>query len=101
METTLQEAREHLGVETQRQWSDLAILRTTPALLGILSLITIWANTLAHHLDASVQGRCLVRKIQVDLQRCHSGGAPNFMGSFEFFNVRETSRRGGNSASAV
>jgi len=32
METTFQEARRHLGVETQRQWSDLAIRRTTPAL---------------------------------------------------------------------
>jgi hypothetical protein len=34
-------------VETQRQWSDLAILRTTPALLGLYSLITIWANTMS------------------------------------------------------
>jgi hypothetical protein len=30
METTFQEARDHLGVETQRQWSDRAIARTTP-----------------------------------------------------------------------
>jgi hypothetical protein len=48
METTFQEARTHLGVETQRQWSDLAILRTTPALLGLFSLITIWADRLFH-----------------------------------------------------
>lgn len=47
VETTFQEARAHLGVETQRQWSDLAILRTTPALLGLFSLITIWATELA------------------------------------------------------
>ena len=47
VETTFQEARAHLGVETQRQWSDLAILRTTPVLLGLFSLITIWANELA------------------------------------------------------
>jgi hypothetical protein len=46
IETTFQEVREHLGVETQRQWSDLAILRTTPALLGLYSLITIWAHEL-------------------------------------------------------
>jgi len=32
------------GVETQRQWSDRAIMRTTPALLGLFSLITLWAN---------------------------------------------------------
>ena len=43
METTFQETREHLGVETQRQWSDLAIARTTPALLGLFSLIALWA----------------------------------------------------------
>jgi hypothetical protein len=46
IETTFQEVREHLGVETQRQWSDLAILRTTPAPLGLYSLITIWAHGL-------------------------------------------------------
>jgi hypothetical protein len=44
IETTFQETREHLGVETQRQWSDRAIARTTPALLGLFSLITLWAT---------------------------------------------------------
>jgi ABC-type uncharacterized transport system permease subunit len=44
---TLQEARAHLGVETQRQWSDLAIMRTTPALLGVFSLVALWAHELA------------------------------------------------------
>src|SRR5215210_8565562 len=39
MEVTFQEARRHLGVETQRQWSELAIRRTTPALLGLFSLV--------------------------------------------------------------
>jgi hypothetical protein len=32
-------------VETQRQWSDWAIARTTPALLGLFSLVTLLANT--------------------------------------------------------
>jgi DDE superfamily endonuclease len=45
-ETTFQEARRHLGVETQRQWSDLAIARTTPVLLGLYSLVTLWAHNL-------------------------------------------------------
>src|SRR5271165_4806963 len=44
IETTFQEVREHPGVETQRQWSDLAIMRTTPALLGLYSPVTIWAE---------------------------------------------------------
>jgi hypothetical protein len=47
VEITFQEVRVHLGIETQRQWSDLAILRTTPALLGLFSLITVWADGLA------------------------------------------------------
>ncbi len=46
LEVTFEEARAHLGVETQRQWSDLAILRTTPALLGLFSLVTMLAHTL-------------------------------------------------------
>lgn len=44
LEVTFHEVRAHLGVETQRQWSDLAILRTTPALLGLFSLITLLAH---------------------------------------------------------
>ena len=44
IEVTYHEVREHLGVETQRQWSDLAILRTTPALLGLFSLVTLLAH---------------------------------------------------------
>jgi len=47
VEVTFQEARTHLGVETQRQWSDLAIARTTPALLGLFSLVTLLAHQLA------------------------------------------------------
>ena len=44
MEVTFQEARRHLGFETQRQWSELAIRRTTPALLGLFSLVTLFAH---------------------------------------------------------
>ena len=46
LEVTFQEVRTHLGVETQRQWSDLAIARTTPALLGIFSGTTLAAHGL-------------------------------------------------------
>ena len=44
LEVTFEEARRHLGVETQRQWSDLAVLRTTPALLGLFSLVALYAH---------------------------------------------------------
>ncbi len=46
LEVTFEEARAHLGIETQRQWSELAILRTTPGLLGLFSLVTLFAHEL-------------------------------------------------------
>lgn len=46
LETTFEEARAHLGLETQRQWSTLAIQRTTPLLLGLFSFITLLTNRL-------------------------------------------------------
>ena len=46
IEVTFAEVRRHLGVETQRQWSDPAIARTTPALFGLFSLIALWAHDL-------------------------------------------------------
>jgi hypothetical protein len=45
-EVTFAEVRRHLGVETQRQWSDKAIARTTPALLALFSVVTLWADEL-------------------------------------------------------
>ena len=56
LEVTHREVREHLGVETQRQWSDKAIARTTPALYGLFSLITVLAHRLAQ------QGKVLTRR---------------------------------------
>ena len=46
VEVTFEEARAHLGVETQRQWSDKAIARTTPVLFGLFSIITLLADSL-------------------------------------------------------
>jgi hypothetical protein len=47
MEVTFEEARTHLGVETQRQWSDMAIARATPVLLGLFSLVALMADHLS------------------------------------------------------
>jgi len=46
VEATFEEARAHLGVETQRQWNDLAIARTTPCLLGLFSLVVLLTERL-------------------------------------------------------
>jgi len=43
---TFEEARRHLGVATQRQWSQHAIERTRPCLLGLFSLVTLLADAL-------------------------------------------------------
>jgi len=55
LETTYAEVRAHLGVESQRQWNDQAIARTTPCLLALFSLVTLLAATLYQ------QGRLRVR----------------------------------------
>lgn len=46
VEVTFAEMRAHLGMETQRQWSEKAIARTTPALFGLFSLVTLCAREL-------------------------------------------------------
>lgn len=46
IEVTFEEVRAHLGFETQRQWSDRAIERTTPCLLGVFSLVVLMAKAL-------------------------------------------------------
>jgi len=46
VEVTFEESRRHLGIETQRQWSDKAIGRETPCLFGLFSLITMVAQEL-------------------------------------------------------
>lgn len=56
LEVTFEEVRTHLGVETQRQWNDLAIARTTPVLMALFSLVTLMVYRL------STQGQLPVRQ---------------------------------------
>src|SRR5206468_12695105 len=49
VEVTFEEGRAQLGLETQRQWSDQAIARTTPVLLSLFSLVTLLALQLSHN----------------------------------------------------
>jgi len=44
VEVAFEDVRRHLGVETQRQWSNLAIRRTTPLLMALRSLVVLWAD---------------------------------------------------------
>jgi hypothetical protein len=52
LEVTFEDGRAHLGIETQRQWSDRAIERTTPMLFGLYSLVALFGQAL--HPDGHV-----------------------------------------------
>lgn len=55
LETTFEEARAHVGLETSRQWNDRSIARTTPALLGLYSIVTLSAAHLIRDQQAPVR----------------------------------------------
>ncbi len=57
VEVTFEEVRAHLGVETQRQWNDQAIARTTPALLGLFSIVTLLAHQLHQRSTGALSAR--------------------------------------------
>ncbi len=59
---TFQERGAHLGVETQRQWSDRAIARTTPCLLALFSLVTLLAARLSPKARVAVMAAAWYRK---------------------------------------
>jgi hypothetical protein len=62
LEVTFREVRDHLGIETQRQWSDKAIARTTPCLLGLFSVVTLLATRLSRHANLQVSAAAWYRK---------------------------------------
>ena len=49
-------------METQRQWSDLAIARTTPCLLGLFSLVTLLGKQLAPQARRAIATSAWYRK---------------------------------------
>jgi hypothetical protein len=62
IETTFEESRAHLGIETQRQWSDLAIERTTPLLLGLYSLVVLAGEHLQREAPLPIEQTAWYRK---------------------------------------
>jgi len=54
IEILFEEARAHLGMETQRQWSDKAIMRSTPLIFALFSIICLIALKLRETVDLSV-----------------------------------------------
>ena len=70
VEVTFDEARAHLGVETQRQWSDKAIARTTPVLLGLFSLVTLLALRLRPSGRIPVEATAWYHKTEATFADC-------------------------------
>ena len=64
-EVTHREVREYLGVETQRQWSDLAIARTTPVLFGLYSLVLLMADAINKLSPLHAEGTAWYQKEEV------------------------------------
>lgn len=61
-EVTFQEVRTHLGVETQRQWSELAVKRETPLLLGMYSMVVLMGQCLTSGQEHPVRQAAWYRK---------------------------------------
>jgi hypothetical protein len=72
LEVTFEESRAHLGVETQRQWSDLAIARETPCLLGLYSLVAALGSAL-HRERSSVRNITILQRYLARRQRLRVG----------------------------
>jgi hypothetical protein len=70
VEVTFEEARAHLGFETQRQWSEKAITRTTPVLLGLFSLVTLLARRLSQSMPIPVSTTAWYHKVEPTFADC-------------------------------
>jgi DDE superfamily endonuclease len=77
VEVTFAEVRAHLGVETQRQWADQAIIRATPCLLALFSIVTLLAERLVRDGKLPVRTEAWYGKEQATFSdtlaavRCH------------------------------
>jgi hypothetical protein len=85
LEVTFQEVRTHLGVESQRQWSDLAIARTTPVLFGLFFLGHPGGPSPARGCSHLYPPHCLVPQALTYLLRCYCPRAPAAMALFGDF----------------
>ncbi len=70
IEVTFEEVRAHLGVETQRQWSDRAIARTTPILFGLFSLVVLLTQTLTQGQAMPVRQSAWYHKSEATFADC-------------------------------
>jgi hypothetical protein len=70
VEVTCEEARAHVRLETQRHWSNLAIARSTPVLLALISLVTLRALRLSQGGPMSVETTAWYHKTEPTFVDC-------------------------------
>ena len=92
IKTTIEEVRTHLGVETQRQWSDRATARTTPGLLALFSMITLLAGRMPKRHRRSVTAAAWYPKARPNLLRRPRDRAPCDLARTEFPNITAANR---------
>lgn len=87
IEVMFEESRAHLGIETQRQWSDLAIERSTPCLFGLYSLVALLAHALHPDGKVPIRQSAWYKKQEATFSdvlatvRCHLWGDFNYLTS--------------------
>ena len=97
IEVTFEELRAHLGMETQRQWSDLAIARATPVLFSVFSMVILMANHLIGDGELLIQNYAWYQKSQATFSDAIAVVRQNIWQSRYYAN----SSRGGESPISV
>ena len=85
VEVTFEESRAHLGIETQRQWSDKAIARSTPVLLALFSVVTLMASRLATETRLPILQSSWYRKSQPTFSDALAAVRKHLWGRSDFF----------------
>lgn len=84
IEVTFEECRAHLGIETQRQWSDKALGCSTPLLLGLYSLVVLFANALHPNGQIPIQTTAWYQKPQATFADVLASVRRALWGGFDF-----------------
>ena len=84
LETTFQEAREHLGLETLRNWSEKAVKRSVPFLLRLYSLIVVWFALHVEEPERFRLDRPWYKKPSVTFSDMLSAARGNILGELPF-----------------
>lgn len=89
LEVTFEEARRHLGLETQRQWSEQAVARTTPVLLGLFSIVTLEAKRLWEAKKLEPSASAWYRKAEPTFSDCLAAVRREIWSARNFVNSRQ------------